>query len=555
VLRPEVAERTRVFDADTVDLSMKDNAPLQLSSLGEDGIFLGGALNPIGMLYDYKTGDTYPTPSGAFEGSSDNGSRVSYKEALVVGTFKPEEVEAIIATPADFRKELGEVPEGRRADSPDSVSLMIDMAQGRDELMREHGIEVVPNIGYGIFATNDVEMFNPAMTDVWFDKNFGNKGLSKEEIIPDKSTTPYEAYLRILIASEELPVAFEYRGPGGKSEEEKNAWKRDALKEELARVVSLKKDKEVSGTRSPGFSSRSSRASAKKITKNFKVNGKPRKAPVDRDELIRRAVPQNASDMMRIIEESPYMEGKKSKQEIYELINMMDIDWVAQQKMRLKLERVLMDSPAFEELLNEYDIPLMIITKSGVAKYAGGTGTLYPNSDRWRNIEGEYMTEYGFIAFPARVVDQETVNNAVSDGPLPTDDIIRHELSHTIHAMAMAQSKKARKKYEADIAEFIERMEDAIDYAERSGATEFDMRSVTMDPVDDALAGEISRYAQSKRAEYIAELLTHMLPGKRTKYVSLKDEHFKMLSEFLDIPIPRLRELYNKSMDNRAGWL
>jgi hypothetical protein len=234
---------------------------------------------------------------------------------------------------------------------------------------------------------------------------------------------------------------------------------------------------------------------------------------------------------------------------------MMDIDWVAQQKMRLKLERVLMDSPAFEELLNEYDIPLMIITKSGVAKYAGGTGTLYPNSDRWRNIEGEYMTEYGFIAFPARVVDQETVNNAVSDGPLPTDDIIRHELSHTIHAMAMAHSKKARKKYEADIAEFIERMEDAIDYAERSGATEFDMRSVTMDPVDDALAGEISRYAQSKRAEYIAELLTHMLPGKRTKYVPLKDEHFKMLSEFLDIPIPRLRELYNKSLDNRAGWL
>jgi len=304
-----------------------------------------------------------------------------------------------------------------------------------------------------------------------------------------------------------------------------------------------------------GFSSRSSRASAKKITKNFKVNGKPRKAPVDRDELIRRAVPQNAADMMRIIEESPYMEGKKSKQEIYELINMMDIDWVAQQKMRLKLERVLMDSPAFEELLNEYDIPLMIITKSGVAKYAGGTGTLYPKSDRWRNIEGEYMTEYGFIAFPARVVDQETVNNAVSDGPLPTDDIIRHELSHTIHAMAMAQSKKARKKYEADIADFIARMEDAIDYAERSGATEFDMRSVTMDPVDDALAGEISRYAQSKRAEYIAELLTHMLPGKRTKYVSLKDEHFKMLSEFLDIPIPRLRELYNKSLDNRAGWL
>ena len=246
VLRPEVAERTRVFDADTVDLSMKDNAPLQLSSLGEDGIFLGGARSPIPMLYDYKTGDTYPTPSGAFERSSDthaSGSMAaSYKEALVLGRFKPEEVQAIIATPADFRKESGEVAGGRNADNAQNLSLLIDMAQGREELMREHGIEVVPNIGYGIFATNDVEMFNPAMTDVWFEKNFGDRGLSKEEIIPDKSTTPYEAYLRVLIASEELPDIFEYRGPSGKSDEEKDAWRRDALKEELARVVSLKSE-------------------------------------------------------------------------------------------------------------------------------------------------------------------------------------------------------------------------------------------------------------------------------------------------------------------------
>jgi hypothetical protein len=81
------------------------------------------------------------------------------------------------------------------------------------------------------------------------------------------------------------------------------------------------------------------------------------------------------------------------------------------------------------------------------------------------------------------------------------------------------------------------------------------MASVSMSYEDSALAGEISRYAQSKRAEYIAELLTHMLPGKKTKYVNIKDEHFEMLSEFLDIPVSRLRELYRKSMDNRTGWL
>ena len=253
VLRPEVAERTRVFNADTVDMSSKDNPPLQLSSLGEDGLFLGGTTNPIGILYDYKTGDTYPTPSGGFEGSSDThssqGTAANYKEALVLGRFKPEEVEAIIAGPKDFRKEDGELSERFTKDNEANFSLVIDMARSRDELMQEHGIEVVPNIRDGVFRTDDVEMFNPAMTDAWFDKNFGDIGLSKEEIIPDKSTTPYEAYLRVLIASEELPEMFEYRGPSGKSEEEKEIWKRDALKEELARVESLK------SARRSGFSS------------------------------------------------------------------------------------------------------------------------------------------------------------------------------------------------------------------------------------------------------------------------------------------------------------
>jgi len=239
VLRPEVAERTRVFDADTVDMSMKDNAPLQLSSLGEDGVFLS-SFSPLGILYDYKTGDTYPTPSGAFEASSDNGISASYKEALVLGRFKPEEVQAIIATPKEFRKELGELSKDYNENNESNVSLLIDMAQSRDELMREYGIEVVPNIRGGVFKTDDVEMFNPAMTDVWFDKNFGDKGLSKEEIIPDKSTTPYEAWLRVLVKSEKLPVIFEYRGPSGKSEEDKDVWKRDVLKEELARVLSVK---------------------------------------------------------------------------------------------------------------------------------------------------------------------------------------------------------------------------------------------------------------------------------------------------------------------------
>jgi hemoglobin-like flavoprotein len=121
--------------------------------------------------------------------------------------------------------------------------------------------------------------------------------------------------------------------------------------------------------------------------------------------------------------------------------------------------------------------------------------------------------------------------------------------------MAMAQSRKARKAYEKDTADFIRRAEEGLELAEQRGDDVFNMASVSMSYEDSALAGEISRYAQSKRAEYIAELLTHMLPGKKTKYVNIKDEHFEMLSEFLDIPVSRLRELYRKSMDNRTGWL
>jgi gas vesicle protein len=296
------------------------------------------------------------------------------------------------------------------------------------------------------------------------------------------------------------------------------------------------------------------KASAKRITKNFTVQGKPRKKPADRGELVRRAVPTTASDLFKIIEESPYMKGKKSKEEIYDLINMMEVDWPAMEKLSLKLDKVLADSPAFEELLGEYDIPLMLVTKQGAKKGAMGLN-MFGDKQRWNSIEGEYMPEHGFIAFPSRIVDQEIVHNAVYDGPLPTDDIIRHELSHTIHAMAMAQSRKARKAYEKDTADFIRRAEEGLELAEQRGDDVFNMASVSMSYEDSALAGEISRYAQSKRAEYIAELLTHMLPGKKTKYVNIKDEHFEMLSEFLDIPVSRLRELYRKSMDNRTGWL
>jgi hypothetical protein len=143
----------------------------------------------------------------------------------------------------------------------------------------------------------------------------------------------------------------------------------------------------------------------------------------------------------------------------------------------------------------------------------------------------------------------------MSDGPLSTEDVIRHELSHTIHAMAMGRSRKARKAYEKDTEEMIKTLEEAIATAERMGMSEIKLSSVVVLPGDEhELAGRVSRYAQTKRSEYIAELLTHMLPGKNTKPVIMLEEHYAMLSEFLDIPVARLREMASMSSNSSVPW-
>jgi hypothetical protein len=296
-------------------------------------------------------------------------------------------------------------------------------------------------------------------------------------------------------------------------------------------------------------SSSAARRSGKKITKKFRVDSKPREKPKTRQELISRAIPTNTSELLSILKESPFTQGKKSEQEILDLINIMEIDWEAQSRLNAKLDKTLNDSPGFEELLGEFDIPPMIVTKNGAAPGRFNREQMYQDPYRWESIEGEYFPEYGFLAFPPRVVNQEEVVSKAVDWPIPTDDILRHELSHTIHAMAMGKNRKARKKYEQDTAEQIDRLEEAISYAERNGIEKIDLINYSLSAEDQELAGEISRYAMTKKSEYIAELMTYMFPGKKTKFFMPKEEHFKMLSEFLDVPIEQLKQLHYKSSD------
>ena len=300
--------------------------------------------------------------------------------------------------------------------------------------------------------------------------------------------------------------------------------------------------------------SRGAKSAGKRITKTFRVDSKPRKKPETRQELISRAVPTSGNELLRILEDSPFSKDKNPVKTI-ELINMMEIDWVAQAKLAAKLNEALENSPGFEELLGEFDIPPMVITKNGATRGMFNREQMYQDPSRWNSIEGEYFPEYGFLAFPSRVVDKNEIMSAAVDWPMPTEDIIRHELSHTIHAMAMGRSRKARKKYEEDTAEQIDRMEAAIARAEQLGLDRIDMADYALNERDKELARMVSRYAATKKSEYIAELMTYIFPGKRTKFFMPLEAHFEMLSEFLDIPVEKLKDLHRKSSMAGAPFL
>lgn len=326
--------------------------------------------------------------------------------------------------------------------------------------------------------------------------------------------------------------------------------KAEIVKNDIVRQTVLKNTETTSG-----LSSRQSR-SAKKLAKKFRPEGSPRPKPATRRELIDRGVPTNASQLADILEKSPFSKGK-DREHILDMIDRMEVDWDAQAKLSQKLEKVLADSAGFEELLGEYDIPMMLVTKWGAVRdevWGGDRKRL--GLSRWDNIEGEYHPEFGIITFPERIVNRDYITNSVTDGQLSTEDVIRHELSHTIHAMAMSRSKKARKAYEKDTEQMVKTLEDAIKKAKDAGLAEINLSSIKVLPDEDhTAAGMISRYAQTKRSEYIAELLTHMLPGKNTKPVILLESHYLMLSEFLDIPVARLKEIASKSANSKVPWL
>lgn len=241
ILRPEVAERTRVYNGDTVDVMGNEPPPINLADMDQEGIFLSSAL---GLLYDYKSGETEVTPASAFESTVDDGSgRRAYKEALVLGRFKPEEIEAIAAPIADFRKGVGEGSlAGMNLDFDANLSLIMDFAQSRDEMLEQYGIELIPLLNFGQLSTENVELFNPSMakgffeqvTEKWEDKPDVN------DYVTDPETTPYEVWLKLQLKTLKGGNSpfMEYRGEDGKDDDYKMAWKTKSVEDELERVSS-----------------------------------------------------------------------------------------------------------------------------------------------------------------------------------------------------------------------------------------------------------------------------------------------------------------------------
>lgn len=272
------------------------------------------------------------------------------------------------------------------------------------------------------------------------------------------------------------------------------------------------------GSEERGMASASPKKRAKNTTEVFSPKADPRPAPSTNAELVARAVPTSREQLRDLLKDSPYVSGKRIRS-VMKKLDRMEIDWEKQELLAQKLQKIVDESPAVAELLREYDIPPMFITNYGINR-GGMDFTFMSETESWFGVMGQYFPGLGSIAFPEHIATGE---NPYIGRQRTSEEIIVHELAHSIHAMAVQMSKRAKKAMERDI---IESMNDDGEYE--------------MIDADKEAAGRISSYAQTNRLEYIAETLLNLIYPAGSY---LDGEHYDMLSEFLDIPVSRLKEL------------
>ena len=272
------------------------------------------------------------------------------------------------------------------------------------------------------------------------------------------------------------------------------------------------------GSEERGMASASPKKRAKNTTEVFSPGADPRPAPSTNAELVARAVPTSREQLRDLLKDSPYVSGKRIRN-VMKKLDRMEIDWEKQELLAQRLQKIVDENPAVAALLREYDIPPMFITNYGINR-GGMDWAFLSEAESWFGTMGQYFPGLGSIAFPEHIA---TGKNPYIGRQRTSEEIIVHELAHSIHAMAVQRSKRAKKAMESDIIESI------------NDDGEYEM----IDAHKEA-AGRISSYAKTNRLEYIAETLLNLIYPAGS---FLDGEHYEMLSEFLDIPVSRLKEL------------
>jgi hypothetical protein len=268
-----------------------------------------------------------------------------------------------------------------------------------------------------------------------------------------------------------------------------------------------------------GFAS--ARGKSRKLVKIYGATDKPRPAPSSTGEFVRRAIPTSPEQVRSLLENSPYSKGKGVKKTMKKL-EMMEVDWEKQKLLADRLGKLLDSNPEFARILSEFDIPPMFVTRWNISN--GGTESpLLSMTENWFGTQGQYHTGMGVLAFPEHIA---TGMNKYGMGNLSAEEVIVHELAHTIHAMAVEMNESARKALQEDFVAGV-----------KSG------RGVELTSSEKEIAKMISNYAASNRLEYIAEAMREIFYPKGRAQRGLVDAHYEMLSKFLGIPVERLKAM------------
>lgn len=264
ILKPEVAERSLLFRGDSISDTGTGSPALKLST-ADDSPNRGQWFNPVSILYADRTGDMDSAASPGNNLPRDGGGGRLYQEAMILGSVETPDIAAIVVSPSDIRESYGKNAEiGVNTKSSWNVTSIIRTAEKRDEL-NEKEIDVV--LDSPIFPLDEVEPFNATMTKQWVQEQIdkGNwKGVTFDEIVPDESTTPYEAWLRYTNKTQGVGstdggfLMFDHPDNEPGNDEKNKVNLSNMINEELKRIESVKSKKKNSAQRSGGLSSQTS---------------------------------------------------------------------------------------------------------------------------------------------------------------------------------------------------------------------------------------------------------------------------------------------------------